>query len=126
MAHLIRSVRARTRPQRWTGVSAEGMEYVVLGTRPRTILLIPGGPGSEIPSGFMARLEERQVRPYLEAGYAVWTVTRRRGMPPGHTVADMAADHACFIWGGDGREGGRRLRPVLRRAHRAEPGSGPP
>jgi pimeloyl-ACP methyl ester carboxylesterase len=35
--------------------------------------------------------------PFVEAGYAVHYVTRRRAMPRGHTVADMADDCADVI-----------------------------
>ena len=73
------------------------MEYVVVGDGPRTLLSIPGGPGSDLPTGALARVLDAQSRPYLEAGYTVWSVTRPRNMPVGHTVADMAADHARFI-----------------------------
>lgn len=78
--------------------AANGMEYAVLGHGPKTILFIPGGPGSEIPTGDLARKGIlAQVKPYAEAGYTVWHVCRRRNMPVGHTIADMADDYAQFI-----------------------------
>ena len=40
---------------------------------------------------------QRQSRPYVAAGYAVWIVTRRRHMPGGHGIADMADDYAQVI-----------------------------
>lgn len=58
---------------------------------------LPGGPGSQLPTGLFARFTEARFRPFLRAGYAVWTITRPRGMPAGHTVADMAADCARFV-----------------------------
>ena len=85
------------RPPRRTGTSADGIEYSVLGSGPRTLLNLPGGPGSELPSGLLARFTEARFLPFVRAGYAVWTVTRPRGMPPGHTVADMASDCARFV-----------------------------
>ncbi|MCD2444157.1 alpha/beta hydrolase [Agromyces sp. SYSU K20354] len=79
-------------------VTANGMEYTVLGHGRKTILFIPGGPGSEIPTGGLARRGIlAQLQPYAEAGYTVWQVCRRRNMPEGHTVADMADDYARFI-----------------------------
>jgi pimeloyl-ACP methyl ester carboxylesterase len=36
-------------------------------------------------------------RPYVDAGFTVWIVTRRRNMPAGHDVADMADDYAQVI-----------------------------
>lgn len=58
---------------------------------------LPGGPGSELPTGLFARFTEARFQPFVQAGYAVWTITRPRGMPAGHTVADMAADCARFV-----------------------------
>lgn len=84
-------------PPRRTGTSSGGMEFAVIGEGARTMLLLPGGPGSELPTGLFARLEEKQVRPYLEAGYAVWSLTRRRHMATGTSVADMAGDTVAFI-----------------------------
>lgn len=96
MSRLLSALHRPGRPPRRTGVSA-GMEYVVVGAGERTMLFLPGGPGSDVATGLMATLEERQLRPYLEAGYAAWTTTRRRNMPAGHSIADMAHDQAEFI-----------------------------
>lgn len=79
------------------GTSADGMEYEVLGDGRRTLLFIPGGPGSQIPTGLTGRAMGRRHLPYVRAGYTVWNVTRRRHMPPGHTVSDMADDYARFV-----------------------------
>jgi pimeloyl-ACP methyl ester carboxylesterase len=73
------------------------MDYVVSGGGHKTLLHIPGGPGSEVPKGLFGRLADVQAKPYLEAGYSVWSVTRPRNMPTGHTVADMAEDYARFV-----------------------------
>ncbi|KUM32927.1 alpha/beta fold hydrolase [Arthrobacter sp. EPSL27] len=87
-----------------TGTFPNGMEYLSWGTGPKTLLFIPGGPGSSVPQGMLRRMFRQQFIPFLEAGYAVWIVTRRRGMPPDHTMADMADDYAALI---AGRFGGR-------------------
>ncbi|PYF96746.1 Pimeloyl-ACP methyl ester carboxylesterase [Georgenia satyanarayanai] len=102
LAAVAGGVVAAARPSRpplprRTGRSATGMEYLVLGDGPRTLLSIPGGPGSDLPTGVLGRLTERESRPYVDAGYAVWTVTRPRDMPVGHTVADMGDDYARFV-----------------------------
>src|SRR5688500_8829457 len=73
------------------------MEFARWGDGPRTLLFVPGGPGSSIPSGWTGRMSRRWFAPFVEAGYVVWVVTRRRGMPRGHTVADMADDYAQAI-----------------------------
>ena len=38
-----------------------------------------------------------QFKALIEAGFTVWQVTRRRNMPTGHSVADMADDYAQLI-----------------------------
>lgn len=100
VAAALRSrARARHQPatEGATGTSANGMEYARFGDGDKTLLFIGGGPGSEIPEGLMARVMSNQHRPFVRAGYSVWNVTRRRGMPPGHSIADMADDYAQFI-----------------------------
>lgn len=79
------------------GMFANGMEYLTWGAGPKTLLFLPGGPGSGVPQGMTARMARRWFDPFVEAGYTVWYVTRRRNMPPGHTVADMADDYAQAI-----------------------------
>ena len=74
-----------------------GMELLTWGEGDRSLLFLPGGPGSSLPTGWTARMSRRWFQPFLEAGYAVHYVTRRRSMPTGHTVADMADDHAAAI-----------------------------
>lgn len=73
------------------------MEYLCWDSGPKTLLFIQGGPGSAVPQGMMRRMFRRQFQPYLNAGYSVWIVTRRRDMPPGHTITDMAGDYAHVI-----------------------------
>ena len=73
------------------------MEFLTWGAGPKTLLFMPGGPGSSIPKGMTARMSRRWFAPFVEAGYAIWFVTRRRNMPTGHTVADMADDYARVI-----------------------------
>ncbi len=81
------------------GTFAAGMEYLTWGSGPKTMLFLQGGPGSAIPRGIGLWMGRRLFAPYVKAGYAVWAVTRRRHMPPGHTIADMANDVAEVIAG---------------------------
>jgi pimeloyl-ACP methyl ester carboxylesterase len=74
-----------------------GMDYATWGAGPRTLLFVPGGPGSSVPSGVTGRMALRWFDPFVEAGYTIWYVTRARHMPAGHTVADMADDLAAVI-----------------------------
>jgi pimeloyl-ACP methyl ester carboxylesterase len=78
-----------------TGRFANGIEYLVLGDGPRSMVWLPGGPGSELPGPWQQRLTG--LRQLADAGFTVWVLTRRRGMPEGHTVADMADDVAEAI-----------------------------
>jgi len=98
-AFVVLRARHRGQPEvvRRTGTSANGMEYARLGDGDRKLLFIGGGPGSEIPAGVMAKVMMSQHTPFVRAGYTVWNVTRRRNMPLGHTVADMADDYAQLI-----------------------------
>lgn len=101
--------RTKSDVQQRTGRSANGMDYHVLGDGPKVLVSIPGGPGSDLPSGVFGRMMLRAFAPYVEEAYQVWTVTRPRDMPVGHTVEDMAADYAQFI----GDELGGRVDLVL-------------
>lgn len=74
-----------------------GMECQSWGSGPRTLLFLPGGPGSGLPAGLSGRSARRWFEPFVEAGHTVHYVTRRRRMPTGHTIADMADDYAQAI-----------------------------
>ena len=87
-----------------SGRFGNGMDYLGWGSGRKTLLFIQGGPGSAVPRGLMRRMFRRQFKPYLAAGFAVWIVTRRRNMPDGHTMGDMADDYARLI---DEEFGGR-------------------
>ena len=45
----------------------------------------------------MLRSLQGQLAPLADAGFTVWVVSRRRNMPVGHSVADMADDYAQVI-----------------------------
>jgi pimeloyl-ACP methyl ester carboxylesterase len=79
------------------GVFGNGMEYVRWGRGAKSLLYVPGGPGSAVPRGLLSGVFRRKFDAYLAAGYAIWIVTRRRNMPQSHTSADMADDYAWVI-----------------------------
>jgi len=79
------------------GSFANGMAYGRVGTGPRTLLSIPGGPGNQAPSATWMRSSAAWYRPFTDAGYSAWNVTRKQGMPAGHTMADIADDYAELI-----------------------------
>jgi pimeloyl-ACP methyl ester carboxylesterase len=83
------------RPTR--GVFGNGMAYTRHGEGPTSLLFVPGGPGNTLPTGVFELMTRRMVRPYIDAGCTVWTVTRRQNMPAGHSIEDMAGDFARLI-----------------------------
>lgn len=81
-----------------SGVFDNSMAYATWGEGPKSLIFIPGGPGNDVASGFMLRtMLQPLLLPLVEDGYRAWVVTRRRNMPAGHSVADMAADYAALI-----------------------------
>lgn len=80
-----------------TGIFPNSMAYGRVGLGSRTVLTIPGGPGNGAPSAMMMRASASWYRPFVEAGCTAWSVTRKRGMPRGHTMADIADDYAELI-----------------------------
>jgi pimeloyl-ACP methyl ester carboxylesterase len=79
------------------GVFRNGMAYATWGRGPKTLLWIQGGPGSDAPSGMLLRVFTGMFEPFVDDGYTVWVPTRKRHMPRGHSVADMADDYAELI-----------------------------
>jgi pimeloyl-ACP methyl ester carboxylesterase len=80
-----------------TGSFGNGIEHATWGEGPRTLVFLPGGPGSAVPHGVWQRMMGRSFAPYVDQGFRVRRLTRRRGMPPGHTVAAMADDVAAAL-----------------------------
>lgn len=95
---VTRSRRAGRLPRQQAGTFANGMSYIRWGDGPRSLLWIPGGPGNALPTGGLGlTFQASELRPFVERGYTAWLVTRRQGMPTGHTIADMADDYAELI-----------------------------
>jgi len=84
-------------PKPVNGMFPNGMAYARWGTGPKKLLSIPGGPGNVVPTGMEQTVYRRAVRPLVENGYTAWIVTRKRNMPKGHTIEDMADDYARLI-----------------------------
>lgn len=80
-----------------SGRFGNGIEHATWGRGPRTLVFLPGGPGSAVPHGVWQRMMGRSLAPYVDQGFRVRRLTRRRGMPPGHTVAAMADDVAAAL-----------------------------
>ena len=78
-----------------TGTFSNGVDYQAIGSGPRTMLFLPGGPG--IFPFLRARAARTILSSLAARGFTVWRLERRRNMPPGHTIADMADDVAHVI-----------------------------
>jgi pimeloyl-ACP methyl ester carboxylesterase len=80
------------------GIFPNGMAYARLGTGPKTLLFIRSGPGNVLPSRlFMPLMGALWLGPFVESGYTVWVATRKRDMPKGYSVPEMAEDYAGLI-----------------------------
>ncbi len=79
------------------GRFGNGIEYLAAGNGPRALVWLQGGPGSGFPPRWMMRVFSGSWAPLVDAGFTVWMLTRRRGMPVGHTIADMADEVAEAI-----------------------------
>lgn len=84
-------------PRPVTGIFPNGMAYARWGTGAKTLLLLPAGPGNAPPGGIPLWMSVRTFRPLIDRDYRAWYVTRKRGMPDGHSIADMADDYAQLI-----------------------------
>lgn len=80
-----------------TGIFPNSMAYARWGDGPRSLLVIPMGPGNLAPTAATVRLMTWSLRPLVDGGCSLWMVTRRRGMPRGHTIEAMAHDYADLI-----------------------------
>lgn len=77
------------------GTFSNGIAYDVTGSGSRTVIFLPGGPG--IVRMAWARIARTLLEPLAAGGCTVWRLARRRDMPEGHTLADMADDVAQVI-----------------------------
>ena len=84
-------------PKPVVGVFANGMAFIRWGAGPKKLLWIVGGPGLGFPIGLRVALLPWVLRPFAQAGYTCWLVNRKRDMPPGYPLADMADDYAELI-----------------------------
>lgn len=84
-----------TIPAPISGMFPNTMAFARWGDGPRTLLVIPVAP--LVPTAATVRLLAWRLRPLIGSGCSLWMVTRRRGMPQGHTIEDMADDYADLI-----------------------------
>ena len=84
-------------PKPVTGIFPNGMAYARWGTGPKTLLVIPGGPGNAVPAGMFLSRHLRAARLLVKDGYTASVVTRKRNMPQGYSIGDMADDYGQLI-----------------------------
>lgn len=81
-----------------SGTFANGMPYLRIGSGPKSVVFMPGGPAHDIRTdGFATWYLGRLFRPFLNNGYTMWLVARRPNMPTGYSVEAMAHDYATAI-----------------------------
>jgi pimeloyl-ACP methyl ester carboxylesterase len=81
-----------------TGYSKNGLPYARLGEGKNILVVFDGLDFSHKPPGlFAARMGSGFVKPLAAAGYTVYQVRRRPGLPKGYTMQDMADDYAVMI-----------------------------
>lgn len=80
-----------------TGTFASGLPYDRIGRGPRTLVAFAGLTYENATmSGFTARYVLGMFRTLVDE-FTVYVVTRRPGLAPGTTLADMADDYAVMI-----------------------------
>jgi pimeloyl-ACP methyl ester carboxylesterase len=82
-----------------TGTFLEESPYVRFGNGPQNLVILPGITLNNEPPSRFAAWTYRLGFGRFAKDHTVYVVNRRRGMPPGYTTRDMAADYARVIEG---------------------------
>jgi pimeloyl-ACP methyl ester carboxylesterase len=80
-----------------TGTFLGEFPYVRIGSGPENLVILPGTTLENEPPNRFAALTYRLGFGRFARGYTVYVINRRRGMPPGYTTRDMAADYAAVL-----------------------------
>jgi pimeloyl-ACP methyl ester carboxylesterase len=75
-----------------SGYFRNNLPYKRAGHGPRPLVIFQGLTFEHKPQAVMLMMYK-----FLENDYTLYGVLRRRGMPPGHTLGDMADDYAVMI-----------------------------
>ena len=78
------------------GSFKNGIPYARFGSGERKLVIFPGGPGNEMPSGFMLRMMVGSYKLFAH-DYIIYLMTRRGNMPSGYTTRDLSEDYAAVI-----------------------------
>lgn len=80
------------------GYSSNGLPYARIGNGERILVVFDGLDFSHKPPGFWAvRVMSGLNKRLIAAGYSIYQVRRKPGLPQGYTMEDMARDYAEMI-----------------------------
>ena len=82
------------KPPTGTGTFQGEFSYVRLGNGPKNLMILPGITLQNEPPSQLGAWTYRLGFGRFARDHTVYVVNRRRGMPPGYTTRDMAADYA--------------------------------
>ena len=80
-----------------TGTFLGEFPYVRIGSGPENLVILPGTTLDNEPPNRFAAWTYRLGFGRFAKNYTVYVINRRRGMPPGYTTQDMAADYARVL-----------------------------
>jgi pimeloyl-ACP methyl ester carboxylesterase len=80
-----------------TGTFLGEFSYVRIGSGPEKLVILPGTTLENEPPNRFAAWTYRFGFGRFAKDYTVYVINRRRGMPPGYTTRDMAADYAAVL-----------------------------
>ncbi|NIB42438.1 alpha/beta hydrolase [Pseudomaricurvus alkylphenolicus] len=80
------------------GIYSNSMAWAAMGDGDKVAVMIPGGPGNPHPGeGMGAKALFKPYRELMAAGYKVICIARKRNMPQGYSIEQMAKDYAEVI-----------------------------
>jgi pimeloyl-ACP methyl ester carboxylesterase len=80
-----------------TGTFLGKFSYVRFGSGSENLVILPGITLNNEPPNQFAAWTYRLGFGRFAKDYTVYVINRRRGMPPGYTIQDMAADYAAVL-----------------------------
>jgi pimeloyl-ACP methyl ester carboxylesterase len=80
-----------------TGTFLGQTPYVRIGSGPENLVILPGTTLENEPPSRIAAWTYRFGFGRFARDYTLHVINRRRGMPPGYTTQDMAADYAAVL-----------------------------
>ena len=78
------------------GITKNNIPFARIEGGDKTLMVWSGGPGNTLPKGWLFNQFTKGLSPLLDE-YSLVMLTRRSGMPDGHSTRDMAEDYAALI-----------------------------